>query len=184
MNLLLKQCILRDNKALCKWKWRENITLPVTLSKDMMGRTSAWAGWPVDPRRSAGQAPHRPPRGAITHTRARLLAARRPTDARRLADPSTYNKHMPPPTGAPADTTHHNPCHMDHTPNRPRYTGTAPNATKARRVSPSNKASKAHPHIFTFTSSTQAQSGRLLTSPAPGLFSPGEVNTLTSIAPG
>ncbi|CAG9566236.1 unnamed protein product [Danaus chrysippus] len=48
-------CILRDNKALCKWKWRENFTLPVTLSKDMMGRTSAWAGWPVDPRRSAGQ---------------------------------------------------------------------------------------------------------------------------------
>lgn len=36
----------------------------------MVGRASARPGWPVDPRRSAGPAPHRPPRGAISRTRA------------------------------------------------------------------------------------------------------------------
>ncbi|CAK1542085.1 unnamed protein product [Leptosia nina] len=36
----------------------------------MVGRVAVWPGWPVDPRRSAGPAPHRPPRGAITRTRA------------------------------------------------------------------------------------------------------------------
>ncbi|CAH4021640.1 unnamed protein product [Pieris brassicae] len=36
----------------------------------MVGRVAVWPGWPVDPRRSAGPAPHRPPRGAISRTRA------------------------------------------------------------------------------------------------------------------
>ncbi|CAG4965728.1 unnamed protein product [Parnassius apollo] len=35
----------------------------------MVGRASVWPSWPVDPGRSAGPAPHRPPRGAITRTR-------------------------------------------------------------------------------------------------------------------
>ncbi|KPJ15781.1 hypothetical protein RR48_09704 [Papilio machaon] len=39
----------------------------------MVGRASVEPGWPVDPGRSAGPAPHRPPtapRGGITRTRA------------------------------------------------------------------------------------------------------------------
>ncbi|CAH0724987.1 unnamed protein product, partial [Brenthis ino] len=63
---------------------------------------------PVDPRRSAGPAPHRPPRGAISHTRARLSAARRPTDARHLAaEPSTYKPQDMPPSTAARTITHH-----------------------------------------------------------------------------
>ncbi|GBP55116.1 hypothetical protein EVAR_37996_1 [Eumeta japonica] len=44
-------------------------------------RRERGAGCPVDPGRSAGPAPHRPPRGAIYATLARLCARRRPTAA-------------------------------------------------------------------------------------------------------
>ncbi|CAH2257778.1 jg8951 [Pararge aegeria aegeria] len=57
----------------------------------MVGRMSVWPGWPVDPRRSAGPAPHRPPRGAISSTRAPGSA--RPGD--RLTPGCSTPSHQP-----------------------------------------------------------------------------------------
>lgn len=57
----------------------------------MMGRVSVWPGWPVDPRRSAGPAPHRPPRGAISRTRA--PGSTRPGD--RLTPGASPPSHQP-----------------------------------------------------------------------------------------
>lgn len=57
--------------------------------------------------------------------------------------------------------------------------------TKARRfLATTNKPPKAHPRVLSFALCAHAHPERLLTSPAPRLFSPGEVNTLTSIGPG
>lgn len=50
-------------------------------------------GWPVDPGRSAGPPPHRPPRGAISSRAPGSSRGRRPTAARGPADASTPYNH-------------------------------------------------------------------------------------------
>ncbi|CAH2049441.1 unnamed protein product, partial [Iphiclides podalirius] len=156
--------------------------VPVTLSKDMVGRASVKPGWPVDPGRSAGPAPHRPPRGAITRTRApstragdrltpsysprRLAAADLQTTGHAAAAPPATRCGTPTPLSPAHALTH---CTAPgRLPARVRK-----HRTKARRfAAAANKASGAHPRVLSFRFGAHAQRERLLTSPAPGLFRP------------
>ncbi|KPI99714.1 hypothetical protein RR46_02628 [Papilio xuthus] len=188
--------------------------IPVTLSKDMVGRASVEPGWPVDPGRSAGPAPHRPPtapRGGITRTRApgstragdrltrvvllaasparsppRRFAATLQAAAHASGAPPTTRCGTPtPPSSVYALTHRATPLRYAATPLRRLFPRVRTHRTEARRfLATENKPSKAHPHVLNFALYAHAHPERLLTSPVPRLFSPGEVNTLTSIGPG
>lgn len=65
-HILLRNCKWNTKAAggFSVWSlWKHNTTCDA--EQGHVGRASR-PGWPVDPRRSAGPAPHRPPRGAIT----------------------------------------------------------------------------------------------------------------------
>ncbi|CAF4827743.1 unnamed protein product [Pieris macdunnoughi] len=157
---LINECAsittVERNKEIVKWR-ESNTTCDAEQGHGGTSGRLAWLARRPEAVGGAGASPAAAGRH-ISHTRARLFAARRPTDARLLpAEPSTYKpQDMPPPAGCPDNdifthriTDTHIQTSSKSTTDR---TQCATRSTKARCVSSTrNKASKAHPHIFTFT---------------------------------